>query len=166
MNDEPITMVDLATTFLARAGALDRVRATGRTDGIDAWPVLSGRAHANPTQLIQAGSSEPMALQNDGWRFRGVRTARYTYAHWYTGEEELYDNRLDPYQLDSAHDAPRYAAVLVEMRRRTAALVGCRGVLQCKSQSFGPDPAPDPRKPAGPQQGFGTPIPAPPSPAR
>lgn len=147
VSTAPMTMVDLATTFLARARVLAKVRATGRTDGIDLWPVLRGSGSANPTQLIQAGTDDPAALSALGWWWRGVRTARYTYAGWHSGEEELYDNLLDPHQLASLHDDPRYAAVLAELRARTAALVGCRGVLECKKQDFGPEPLPAPDLP-------------------
>lgn len=149
VSAEPITTVDLATTFLARARVLREVRAAGRTDGIDFWPVLRGVRRANPTQLIQAGTDDPAALATLGWWWRGVRTARYTYAGWHSGQEELYDNLLDPHQLTSVHDDPRYAAVLTDLRARTAALVDCDGADQCKKQDFGPEPLPAPGGPAG-----------------
>ena len=41
-----LTMVDLAPTFLAWAGALDEVGASGHTDGIDMTPVLRARSGA------------------------------------------------------------------------------------------------------------------------
>lgn len=144
VSTAPITTVDLASTFLARARVLAEVRAAGRTDGIDFWPILKGRQQANPTQLIQAGADDPAALAALGWWWRGVRTGRYTYAGWHSGQEELYDNLVDPHQLTSVHDDPRYAAVLAELRARTAALVGCDGSQECKKQDFGPEPLPSP----------------------
>lgn len=140
--DQPLTTVDLAPTFLARAGVLDTVRASGRTDGIDMYPVLRGLAAANPTQLIQAGESKPYILAQAGWLFRGVRTGRYTYVRWFNGEEELFDNRLDPYQLRSVDAGIRYRPVLIEMRQRARALVRCAGVRACKQRVFGPEPRP------------------------
>lgn len=147
VSTAPLTTVDLASTFLARARVLAEVRATGRTDGIDFWPVLRGARGANPTQLIQAGTDDPAALATLGWWWRGVRTSRYTYAGWHSGEEELYDNLLDPHQLRSVHDDLRYAAVLADLRARTAVLADCRGVLECKRQDFGPEPLPAPDPP-------------------
>ena len=139
---EQLTMVDLTPTILARAGVLGAVRASGRTDGIDMWPVLRGEEKVNSTQLIQAGQTKKKVLKAGGWLFRGVHTGRYTYAWWYNGDEELFDNKLDPYQLDSKHDDRAYRPVLREMRKRYRMLEDCRGVQECEHQKFGPQPKP------------------------
>jgi len=56
--------------------------------------------------------------------FFGVRdVARgYTWVEYETGERELYDLNLDPWQLESRHDDPAYAALRAELSARTAAL--------------------------------------------
>jgi len=55
----------------------------------------------------------------------GVRdVARgYTWVQHETGERELYDLNVDPYQLDSRHDDPAYAELRAELEARTAALL-------------------------------------------
>ena len=60
-----------------------------------------------------------------GWR--GVRTSRYTYAEYATGERELYDTAADPFQLENVAGSAD-PALLARLGRLTAALNGCRGV--------------------------------------
>ena len=134
-------MVDLASTFLAWAGALDEVRASGHTDGIDMTPVLQGQAAAPSNRLIQAGTDVPDALKRYGWWWRGVSTPRWTFAHWYDGSDELYDRNADPWQLINLAQDPSYRSVLEEMKHRLDALSSCAGPDEC-NQDFGPDPAP------------------------
>jgi arylsulfatase A-like enzyme len=53
--------------------------------------------------------------------FRGVRTDRYTYIHWYSRwpqREELYDLAEDPRQLQDLSDDPAHADTLAQMRDR------------------------------------------------
>jgi arylsulfatase A-like enzyme len=58
--------------------------------------------------------------------YRGVRTARYTYVEYVTGDIELYDNEADPDQLTNlAADAP--PALLAELADLVAALETCAG---------------------------------------
>jgi len=54
----------------------------------------------------------------------GVRdVARgYTWVEYESGERELYDLNLDPFQLDSRHDDPAYAELRAELAARTATL--------------------------------------------
>lgn len=141
LSGQQISMVDLAATFLARAGILEQVRATGHVDGLDLWPVLRGRATGPDTQLIQAGTSFDRPLAAYGWWWRGVLTAGWTYAYWWNGVQELYDNQADPLQLQNLAADPLYQPVLDELARRLAALSECQGVEQCRV-SFGPVPPP------------------------
>ena len=59
-----------------------------------------------------------------GWR--GVRTDRYTYVEYDTGERELYDDAADPHQLRNIAGTvgPK---LLAKLARRTAALAACEG---------------------------------------
>ena len=55
-----------------------------------------------------------------------MRTRRYTYAEYATGEKELYDDATDPYQLRNIA-ATADPALLAKLARRTAALAACKG---------------------------------------
>lgn len=54
----------------------------------------------------------------------GVRTIRYLYVSYETGEQELYDLSVDPYELSNVAGDPAYAAVLRRLRQRDREL--CR----------------------------------------
>jgi N-acetylglucosamine-6-sulfatase len=51
-----------------------------------------------------------------------VRTTRYKYVRYATGEEELYDLQTDPFELQSRHADPAMASVLEELRADTVAM--------------------------------------------
>jgi N-acetylglucosamine-6-sulfatase len=113
VSTQTASMVDIAPTILAYAGALRAVRKSGRTDGENLKAVLTKPGtNLSPTSLIQVGTATPEALKRFGWTWRGVRTDRYTYARWWDGEEEFYDRQDDPYELtnliDNTIPAPRF----------------------------------------------------------
>ena len=56
-----------------------------------------------------------------------IRTERYTYAEYDTGEQELYDLQNDPFELRSRHNSPAYAAVRAQLANRLHALQSCAG---------------------------------------
>jgi N-acetylglucosamine-6-sulfatase len=56
-----------------------------------------------------------------------VRTKRYVYAEYGSGERELYDLRSDPHELQSRHDDPAYATVRERLARRLVQLRSCAG---------------------------------------
>jgi hypothetical protein len=58
--------------------------------------------------------------------WRGVRTRRYTYVEYATGEKELYDDVADPYQLRNMAGTAR-PALLAKLHTLTAALTTCKG---------------------------------------
>jgi len=59
--------------------------------------------------------------------FAAVRAPRYLYAEYGNGEQELYDLTRDPYQLQSRHADPAYAAVRANLALRLAHLRACSG---------------------------------------
>lgn len=129
-RSQNVTIVDLAPTFLAAAGA-----SRSSTDGDNLFPVLRDDAPTSNTSLIQAG-----AATDYGWLWRGVRTSRYVYVEWTTGERELYDLQEDPYELQNLVDpqtgvplSESYAPVLADMQRRYAALESCAGEALCQA---------------------------------
>lgn len=137
-------LVDIAPTFLDAAGVLEEVRASGRTDGTSLLDVLAGTKAPN-TSLIQAGTANAEALEQFGWRWRGVRTSRYTWVRWFNGRQELYDRKRDPLQLNNliGRDGRvldrAYRRVRVELRERYEALAECKGAEECQ-RVFPPTP--------------------------
>lgn len=119
-----VAMVDLAPTILELAnGSADLI-----VDGQSLVRLLRAPGTARrrgDTQLIQAG---PRLGRGPLWFFRGVRTARYTYAHYDDGGfRELYDRRRDPAQLRNVARSRSYRAVVAELERRTRQLKDCEG---------------------------------------
>jgi hypothetical protein len=51
-----------------------------------------------------------------------VRSQRYKYVLYQTREEELYDLKLDPYELDNRASSPSLNAVKERLRARLAVL--------------------------------------------
>jgi N-acetylglucosamine-6-sulfatase len=130
------TPVDLAPTFTSLAEARPGVVMDGR----NLLPIAKGNAASWESLLIQAG---PYRFWNkaDGWFYRGVRTDRYTYAYYlHTDEEELYDRRRDPDQLQNLAGDRRYRFVLRALRWQAKVLGDCAG-RECR-RSFQPLPAP------------------------
>jgi N-acetylglucosamine-6-sulfatase len=51
-----------------------------------------------------------------------VRSESFAYAQYNTLEEELYDLKADPYEMDNRATDPSYAATVDQMRQRNRAL--------------------------------------------
>ena len=93
-----VTNADLAATFADWAGATPPPNMDGRT----LKPLMTGSPpgqnkwrQAMPLTLVRNGSTP-------AWPgFYGVRTRNYMYAHYDTGDQELYDLRTDRYELQN-----------------------------------------------------------------
>jgi len=59
--------------------------------------------------------------------YSAIRTPRFKYVEYRTGEQELYDLARDPYELTSRHADPALAGIKAELARRLAKLRTCRG---------------------------------------
>ncbi len=138
VRHQTATLIDVAPTILDAADATP-----GRvSDGMSLLRVArSDVASSWDTVLLQAGPADDVdggdqplpdpalaKAEDTNWLYRGVRTDRYTYVRYPgSGEQELYDNSDDPWQLTNMADDPRYATVVAELRRRTAELSSCAG---------------------------------------
>lgn len=76
--------------------------------------------------------------------YRAIRTDRYLFVIYASGDRELYDMRRDPGQLRSLARDKRYAPVRDWLLDRLLQLRDCRGA-QCRAQ-IGEPPAPLPRR--------------------
>ena len=63
----------------------------------------------------------------DGMEWRGVRSQRYVYARWLSGQSELYDLRADPLQQRNLSGDSGSASLEREMQERLAQLQALRG---------------------------------------
>jgi N-acetylglucosamine-6-sulfatase len=112
--------------------ALARARPGRLVDGISLLPVLRGRKRA-PKRALGIEAPRPLftgKIPQNAWDrpYQGVRTARYTYIVWTeTSEEELYDRRSDPYELQNVAQNPAYAAVKAHLASLMTRLERCRG---------------------------------------
>jgi arylsulfatase A-like enzyme len=123
-----IANIDLAPTLLDVA----RARPGRIMDGVSLWPTIRD-PRRRPRRAIELEAPAPLFegdIPVNGWDrpYRGVRTDRYTYVVYKeTGDEELYDRRTDPHQLQNVAASPRYAGVKARLKSKLAKLNGCRG---------------------------------------
>jgi N-acetylglucosamine-6-sulfatase len=115
-----VSGVDIAPTIVALAGATP----TRPMDGRSLLPLAQSPSTAWRTySLMEANTTE-----NSGQVYSAVRDARYVYIeHASTGETELYDLEIDPFQLASKHADPGYATVKQHLQAQLAALRACTG---------------------------------------
>jgi arylsulfatase A-like enzyme len=125
-TDALLAPVDMMPTVLSLADvpcpAVDGKNVSGAAIGRDAGvqdAVLIMKTTWVSTNWISNG--------NGPWR--GVRTARYTYARRSdTGKPwMLFDNETDPYQMDNLVAQPAYAALVAQLDARTTALLRAAG---------------------------------------
>lgn len=105
--------VDLAPTIADAVGIV----APG-AEGLSLLPTLRGE----PGPIREDLLIEHLAGANPVPTYCAVRSRRWTYVRYATGEEELYDLQADPYELQNLADDPRFADVLHERRARLAEL--------------------------------------------
>jgi arylsulfatase A-like enzyme len=155
--------VDLAPTFAAMAGvtppafvdgrpllgfARDPALASARRSYlIEHWPQNGSTDRSTGAPLeppdIDQGDGTPVLPQARAAlrvipEYHGVRTQRWTYVEYATGERELYDMRRDPYQLHNLVTvAP--ARVVDALHREVVALERCRAA-GCRASEDRPLP--------------------------
>ena len=110
VSDLLVGVVDHAPTLLGLAG----IPVPAEMNGLDLSDALLGRSDGHPgSALIAEYVSFGQSSLYQPWR--GVRTARYTYARWLQGGAILYDNQEDPYQLHNLIHEPGYAPLRDEL---------------------------------------------------
>jgi arylsulfatase A-like enzyme len=91
-----------------------------------------GRAHQAPGPNLPLGQNV--------LPYEAVHSDRYVYIEYATGEHELYDLAVDPWQLSSKHLDPSYARTQAALLMVLESLRSCTGNA-CRAQI---DPIPDP----------------------
>jgi arylsulfatase A-like enzyme len=112
---ELVSTPDVTATILALTGAVP----TRVQDGVDLAPLLTGQSPTWRTALL--------LNSRDRTSYDGVRTLTFTYGEHLTGEQELYDLTLDPFQLASKHNDPAYADVKADLAAKLSLLRDCAG---------------------------------------
>jgi arylsulfatase A-like enzyme len=136
VRDAPITTIDLTATILDLASA-----ALPDVDGTSA--VATFAADRPWTVPVVTEGLQPLPHDvggfPDGLTEIGLRTGRYAYFRYSTGEGELYDLKRDPLQLRSRYDDPAYASVRRDLTKlwrqyRACATDACRAPLPAEYQ--------------------------------
>ena len=111
--------IDLASTIVDAADAQPR-----RTlDGVSLLELARRPSvFAGRDILLENFDSNPRQP-----RYSAIRTSRFKYVKYVTGERELYDLLYDPYEERSLHDSPRYADVRRGLAPKLARLRDCSG---------------------------------------
>ena len=132
VTDEPVLNTDLAPTVLEATGA----RATLEMDGRSLLPFARDPLRRSARPLLHEGLVGG-DVDRDGYRppkrptrmnpYRAIRTSRFLLVQWRGGPRELYDLARDPFELDSVHRDPRYAATRSALSDELAVLRDCEG---------------------------------------
>lgn len=95
-------------------------------DGIDMSQIVLGNKFSKRKDVLISSYSSHWDFLQTGtlWpEWRGVFTGRHTYVKWLTGEEELYDNDLDPFQMKNIVDDQDAFLTLQTLRNRLTVLL-------------------------------------------
>jgi arylsulfatase A-like enzyme len=125
---------DFAPTF----ADLGDAKATSSVDGRSFKPLLSAEPQASwrSAFLIEhRKDAEEHASVRAIPNYNAVRTSRYLYVEYATGEKELYDLKADPYELTNIY-ASASPTLLRNLKTRLNALKGCAGA-ECKRAEDG-----------------------------
>jgi N-acetylglucosamine-6-sulfatase len=127
--------IDLAPTIAAIAGA----KPGGELDGRSLLPYATSPERRDDRPLLIESLVRDRSTDY-GHPYAAIRTERYLYVDYSTGDEELYDLRQDPYQLENRADAPAFEATKRALAPRLDRMRGCAGP-DC-DQPIGDVPAP------------------------
>jgi N-acetylglucosamine-6-sulfatase len=123
---QPVGNVDLAPTILDFAHA----KPGRKQDGMSLMPIMRdkrdfpGRALDLETYFTPDTTEDP---EDPPLNYQGVRTDRYLYAVYGTGEHELYDLRADPFELQNQAGNPIYGPAQGALQRLLSSEARCAG---------------------------------------
>ena len=121
--------IDMAPTIVDSARAHPDLTQDGRS----LWPLLRDRGlEWGRDIVIERGPGERLFGPS---KFIGVRTPRFAYFQYSTGEKELYDLDADPDELQNEAGSPEYHTVESELAKQFGELRDCGGAV-CRR---GPD---------------------------
>ncbi len=115
MNNEMVQNLDFAQTFLDAAG----IEIPDDMQGESLIPLLEGNDEKWDREAVYYHYYE-----YPGWhmvkRHYGIVTKEFKLAHFYydVDEWEMYDRLNDPQEMNNVYDDPKYAKVLVELKKK------------------------------------------------
>lgn len=110
-RDFVFNTVDIMPSLLSMMG----LPGTGEEEGKDLSDCIFGRADTEEGALMMC--TGPTAVFGDGNEWRAWRTKRYTYAVFKSdGQELLFDNEKDPYQMRNLMGQPDYERIGAELK--------------------------------------------------
>jgi len=112
-DDRLAANIDLAPTILEAAGVPAELPVDGR-------PLQAPRDEFDRSAVLLEVFGRDQA-------FTGLRTRRYTYAEYASGDRELYDLRRDPEELRNLAGKPGHARVISGLAAQLEALRDCAG---------------------------------------
>jgi len=129
VRQAPISTIDLTATLLDLGGA-----SLPAVDGASKVPVFAQDQPWTVPVVTEGVQHLPGQIPGlpQGLTERGIRTGRWAYFRYSTGEEELYDLFADPLELRSLAGDPAYSRTLSRVRTLWTAYVGCAGV-ECRA---------------------------------
>ena len=112
----PIDAPDILPTLLGLCGLPELPTA----EGVDFSPVIRGEAEptGDEAALLSMAAEFTELRFNDMRAYRGLRTRRHTYVRTLDGPWLLYDNEIDPYQMDNLIGRPEHAALQAALEAR------------------------------------------------
>lgn len=126
-----VSNVDLAPTILDFANATAGIRVDGRS----LKPIAQDPSTVDGRRLLLETGAPGARTIGDRW-YAAVRGERYLYVeHWRRAEDgtdvrtgkELYDDNVDPHQLESKHDNPGYDDIQANLAQALRDLQACDG---------------------------------------
>ena len=129
--------VDLAPTIAEIAGADPTVAEDGRS----LLPFATDPGRGDDRRLLIESLVHDRSTYY-GVPYEAIRTNRYLYVDYSTGDKELYDLARDPFELESLATDQRYAGVVRELSAQLKKLEDCAG-SGCEARAGA---VPDPQK--------------------
>ncbi|MDQ3663218.1 MAG: sulfatase-like hydrolase/transferase, partial [Actinomycetota bacterium] len=123
-RSQPVGTIDLAPTITDAAG----ITPSAVVDGRSLLPLASsGAVGTHRTMLLELGQAPHGPNTWPTAFYTGVRTQRWVYLEYGTGERELYNQARDPHQLRSKHADPDLRDVERQLARALDRLRDCGG---------------------------------------
>jgi N-acetylglucosamine-6-sulfatase len=116
---QPVSNVDIAPTLADLAG----IAPGAPVDGHSLVPLLRSATTPWPYPVLLRGYKGPNGRPTAIPTFWGIRFGQYKYIETVsTGETELYDLKVDPFELNNVAGRPKYASIKASLAQRLARL--------------------------------------------